>query len=86
MCATDCIDRTHFPLDTHPHLSSIYGYKVSMMIVMIMMVMIMMMMIMMQSGDKCCRRRCPPHTKCGHNIYGCQTDEDCNREAAYQAC
>ena len=27
------------------------------------------------SGDLCCRRRCTPVSKCGHDTYGCETDE-----------
>jgi hypothetical protein len=27
--------------------------------------------------DDCCRKRCYPHEKCGHNIEGCETNEDC---------
>ena len=30
------------------------------------------------SAEKCCRRRCTPHSRCGHGSYGCETDEDCN--------
>ena len=30
-----------------------------------------------QAGDRCCRRRCTPLSRCGHNQYGCQDNQDC---------
>ncbi len=30
------------------------------------------------SSDDCCRKRCYPHEQCGHNVEGCETDDDCS--------
>ena len=30
------------------------------------------------SGHTCCRRRCTPWSRCGHNTLGCEQDQDCN--------
>ena len=30
------------------------------------------------TGDRCCRRRCTPLTKCDHDTLGCFNDGDCN--------
>ena len=56
-CSTNCVDRTHFPLSTFPHLAEIRGYE---------------------AGTKCCRRRCTPQARCGHDTFGCDTNQDCN--------
>ena len=75
ICSDTCVDRSHYPLDMYPALAQIYGYASGCLIHGSKASSEQSEHVSCVPGDLCCRRRCTPLTKCGHDTYGCQTDE-----------